>query len=73
MMKLIVPLIATAVVLQANPALAYVGPGAGLTMLGALWAVIAAVALVLVGIVIWPVRIHLRRRKAAAEAKSTDD
>jgi len=71
MLKLILSIFA--VVILANPAVAYVGPGAGLTMLGALWAVIAAVALVLVGIVIWPVRLYLRRRKATAEAKSTDD
>jgi hypothetical protein len=73
MLKLILFIFAIAFVLQAVPAGAYVGPGAGLTMLGALWAVIAAVALVLVGIIIWPVRLYLRRRKAAAEAKSTDD
>ena len=71
MLKLILSIFA--VVILANPAVAYVGPGAGLTMLGALWAVIAAVALVLVGIVIWPVRLYLRRRKATAEAKPTDD
>jgi len=71
MLKLILSIFA--VVIMANPAAAYVGPGAGLTMLGALWAVIAAVALVLVGIVIWPIRLYLRRRKAAAEAKATDD
>ena len=71
MLKLILSIFA--VVILATPAVAYVGPGAGLTMLGALWAVIAAVALVLVGIVIWPVRLYLRRRKATAEAKSTDD
>ena len=73
MLKLILFIFAIAFVLQDVPAGAYVGPGAGLTMLGALWAVIAAVALVLVGIIIWPVRLYLRRCKAAAEAKSTDD
>lgn len=43
------------------PAEAYVGPGAGITMLGALWAVIAAVLFALGGLMIWPIRV-LRRR-----------
>jgi len=43
-------------------AYAYVGPGAGLTMLGALWAVIAAIVLALFGLFLWPVRAFLARR-----------
>jgi uncharacterized membrane protein len=35
-------------------------------MLGALWAVIAAILFALVGLVWWPVRAMLRRRKQAA-------
>lgn len=54
-----------------SPALAYVGPGAGITMLGALWAVIAAVGLAFVGVVLWPIRRLLGRNKAkAAQSKS---
>lgn len=49
---------------------AYVGPGAGITMLGALWAVILAVLFVLGGILVWPIRSLLRRRKGRAEADS---
>ena len=51
-------------------AAAYVGPGAGLTMLGALWAVIAAVLFALAGLVIWPIRAMRRRRKQLASAKA---
>jgi uncharacterized membrane protein len=55
-----------------EPAFAYVGPGAGITMLGALWAVIAAILFALVGLLWWPVRAMRRRRKrAAATAAAT--
>lgn len=50
---------------------AYVGPGAGITMLGALWAVILAVLFVVGGILILPIRALLRRRKGGAEADSS--
>ncbi len=45
------------------PAYAYIGPGAGVTMLGALWGVILAIAFAVGGILIWPIRALLRRRK----------
>ena len=45
-----------AVVGLPHAAAAYVGPGAGLTMLGALWAVIAALVFALAGLIIWPIR-----------------
>ncbi|MFO1128809.1 MAG: hypothetical protein U1E66_10330 [Rhodospirillales bacterium] len=51
---------------SASPAAAYVGPGAGITMLGALWAVIAAVFLALGGLIAWPLRRILRRSKTPA-------
>ena len=56
-----------------TPALAYVGPGAGITMLGALWAVIAGIVLALAGIMIWPIRAYLRRRKQATADASQDE
>ena len=43
---------------------AYVGPGAGLTMLGALWGVILALVFIIGGLLIWPVRAYLRRRNS---------
>jgi hypothetical protein len=43
------------------PAAAYIGPGAGITMLGALWGVIMAVVIALGAVVWWPVR-ALRRK-----------
>ncbi|MBT8422541.1 MAG: hypothetical protein KJP03_05445 [Gammaproteobacteria bacterium] len=50
--------------------LAYVGPGAGISLLGALWGLIVGVVLALGVILIWPVRIMLRKRKAQKEAEA---
>ena len=54
----------------ATPALAYVGPGAGLTLLGALWGLIAAIVMTLGFIVLWPFRrlLFARRQKAGGAA-----
>lgn len=48
-----------------TPAHAYVGPGAGLTVIGSVLAVGAAVLLVIVGFVWYPIRRLMRSRKAA--------
>ena len=55
----------------AGPAQAYIGPGAGITMLGALWGVLVAVALALGAVLFWPVRALLRRRRRPAAAAAT--
>jgi hypothetical protein len=55
-----------AALLTAGPAAAYMGPGAGLGMLGSLVAVIAAVALAALGLVLLPVRMILKRRRKAS-------
>ncbi|RNF33239.1 hypothetical protein A7A09_017555 [Paracoccus methylarcula] len=54
-----------AATLNAAPALAYVGPGAGLTALGTMIAVIAVVLLAVVGFVWYPLKRLLRRNKPA--------
>jgi membrane protein implicated in regulation of membrane protease activity len=56
-------LLALAALAAALPAFAYIGPGAGLSLVGALWAVIAAVGAALFFIVAWPLRRMLRRRR----------
>jgi hypothetical protein len=53
--------------IDAGPALAYFGPGAGITMLTALWGVILAVLLAIGAILVWPVRALLRRRRQTAQ------
>lgn len=54
-------------------AMAYVGPGAGITMLGALWAVICAVFIALGGLLVWPIRAYFRRKKKKAESSDKFD
>ena len=56
------------VALAAAPAHAYVGPGAGLSLLGALWGIVAAVVVALSFIVIWPVRRMIARRNGRARS-----
>lgn len=56
--------------LYATPALAYVGPGAGLTAIGTMIAVIAALVLAVIGFVWYPLKRVMRRRKAA---RANDD
>ena len=53
-------------------AMAYVGPGAGISMLGALWGLIVGVVMAVGVILFWPIRMMIRKAKAkkanAAEA-----
>lgn len=49
-------------------AAAYVGPGAGLSLLGALWALLIALGTALLFVVAWPLRKMLRRRRAERAA-----
>ena len=49
---------------------AYVGPGAGLSLLGALWALLVAILAAVGFIFAWPVRKWLRKRKARRMAEA---
>ena len=52
---------------------AYVGPGAGITFLGALWAVITAIVLAVGGFLVWPIRAFIRRRKLNKQDKASNN
>jgi hypothetical protein len=52
-----------------GPALAYIGPGAGISLLGALWALVAAVGAAIVFVVAWPIRRALKRRRRPGAAE----
>jgi len=60
-----------AVASYATPAAAYVGPGAGLSVVSALIGVLLAVGAAAVFVVGWPIRRMLRRRKLAAAQRLT--
>lgn len=62
--------LALAALATAAPAAAYVGPGAGLSLLGALWAVVATVATALFFLLMWPLR-RLFRRGAGRAGSAT--
>jgi hypothetical protein len=61
---------AIASLMFAVPAFAYVGPGAGLSMLGALWGLLLAVVAALGFVILWPLR-RYRRRRAQERADAT--
>ena len=52
------------VLLMSNSAEAYVGPGAGISVLGSLLSILATIFVAIGAILFWPVRKYLRRRKA---------
>jgi membrane protein implicated in regulation of membrane protease activity len=52
-----------ALILLPATAGAYVGPGAGLSLLGALWALLVALGTALVFVIAWPVRRMLRKKR----------
>ena len=56
----------------AMPAFAYVGPGAGLTAIGSLVALLAAVGLAVVGFVWYPIK-RLRRRRQNVNRKPAQE
>ncbi|MEM9387135.1 MAG: hypothetical protein AAGA68_18880 [Pseudomonadota bacterium] len=57
----------------AVPAHAYVGPGAGLSLLGALWGLLVAVVAAVGFIVFWPIRKMLRTARADARSPDASD
>ena len=64
---------AIAAALWAGAAAAYVGPGAGISVLGALWGLIVGVVMAVGVILFWPIRTMLRKKKAAkAEAAAAE-
>jgi hypothetical protein len=54
-----------ALLVAATPALAYMGPGAGLGMLGSLFALIGAALVALFGLIVLPVRMLMKRLRKA--------
>jgi membrane protein implicated in regulation of membrane protease activity len=59
--------ITTALLLAATPAMAYVGPGAGLSLLGAFWGLLVAILAAVAFVVVYPIRRMMRARKRPAQ------
>lgn len=58
--------------LAADPAQAYIGPGAGLTAIGTMLALVAALLLAIVGFIWYPLKRLLRRRAKPADVKGEE-
>jgi hypothetical protein len=58
---------------MSNAAFAYVGPGAGLTLLGALWGLLLAICAALAFVVMWPLRQWRKRVRAERAAAMASD
>jgi len=54
-------IVGTALIVFGNPALAYIGPGAGLGAIGTILALVGGVILAIVGFVWYPIKRLLRR------------
>ena len=69
--KLLLALTGFITTLASFPASAYIGPGAGLGMVGSLIAIVVVVLVIVLGLVIYPIRMMRKKRRAAA-AKSAE-
>lgn len=70
----LLPLAVLMLLLSLNgPAAAYIGPGAGITMLGALWGVLVAILLAVGAVLYWPIKVLLRRRRRANAPVATSE
>lgn len=69
-MKTVMPFVValTLVLGFSQDAFAYIGPGAGLSMLGAFWGLVVAVLAALSFLLLWPIRKAFRKNTATTEA-----
>ena len=68
----LVAILAVPALLQPITAMAYVGPGAGLSIVGSLLAFFAAIIVGIFGFLWFPIRRVLRKRKQAREQASSE-
>jgi len=58
-------------VLLSNTAVAYVGPGAGISVLGSLLGILATIFVAIAAIIFWPIRKFMKRRKARLNSEAS--
>ena len=71
-MKFLAMTVTAALALAGTPALAYVGPGAGLSLLGAFWGLLVAVLAAVGFVVVYPIRRLMRARRRPADTLQPD-
>jgi len=59
--------------LIASPVTAYIGPGAGISVLGSLLGILATILVAFGAILFWPIRKLMKRRKAKKETELSVD
>jgi membrane protein implicated in regulation of membrane protease activity len=73
MKSLVTLMIALTLVLGfGEDASAYIGPGAGLSMLGAFWGLVVAVLAALSFLLLWPIRKAFKKNASTAEADANE-
>lgn len=55
-------------VASVSPTLAYIGPGAGISVLGSLLSIFATIFVAIGAVLFWPLRKLMKRRKARRES-----
>jgi len=69
MLKLLTLILLTCFLLVlASPALAYIGPGAGISVVGSLLSILATFFVAIGAILFWPLRKLIKRRRARRES-----
>lgn len=63
-------LVAIFLLLQVVAAEAYIGPGAGVSFFGSIWAIVVGIVISLLAVLIWPLRWFWRRMRNQAKAKA---
>jgi membrane protein implicated in regulation of membrane protease activity len=71
-MKFLAMVVAAVVTMSVTPAMAYVGPGAGLSLLGAFWGLLVAILAAISFVILYPIRRLVRARKRPAETVETN-
>ena len=66
MSRMKITALAVAALTLSSQAVAYVGPGAGISVLGSLLGILATIVLAIGAIVLWPLRKMMKRKKAKA-------
>lgn len=56
-------IVAVLLLVFAAPAFAYIGPGAGVSFLGSIWALLVGIVLALGAVLFWPIRYLIRRAR----------